>query len=772
MATYEVFREVPCSEDIITSSLKKLTFSYSIDDLSTRITVDLEALTTAIEAGQDITLDNIDGFIGDIGHSMGGADGDFGTTLNFRSELSKLLLSSPDRNLSFITAPTYTWEQLKRGKDVDTALFIRNGDDIGRGGWTMRMILTEIAYLLGLAIRGQGYNLIYSLPDFWVQQYQVSMTTPYFQALASGISSFKPNINIVGNYVVVSSPLENQVLSSGSLVLDATKIDVLNQREVYTRPPKTLIFTGGQGPFDINRYRGRKVHHSGRAEDFYIFGQSWGRGCPGFFETRVTSVKDSNSLTVIKQVYAMSKLGDERGLVYQQTVKYKRRIGAQFFPAIGDPPPFGQDWNYQSSDIVNYDMTDSDTGSSPLPDGLDIEDLIVENYQSLEMTVDPTEYRLMGMDLVLNFFYNLGDDYDRPLLWKTLMSKVQYLYYPLPKVERTPYGVTPAPNYIDILNSSKEAIEQAIREVYLRKEGETIVNYTPDPNLPIPNGYERAIYCGKTEAPAIGIWAEEGWMEQTLYHYEHEQHGGRLKEQINRAWGDVYLESAYWDEEGVPHKNDVQIYQKRADIDRFSAFPYRIPPEYPMRNLRTSVTRYKEVGYRHAQKATFESELNSDWVDVEQEKIIELADSETRYPHSHYKVKTSFQQIPLSQVPTSWSRMRQMPIKLFLSIDEEDAFGKAEISVPLVCDWFDAQVIAEWFKNYLIQSSNRKQTTIVMKGKHNVPVGAAVSGQVRDGMNNFDSLECGENPYAESVVQVEDGNGDVSTEVTIIGYRR
>jgi len=681
--------------------VKTVTFARSLGDLSERITLDLEGIYDGYDAGDQTTLDGRSGRIADVNMNSQGIEGEPSTTVNFRDWLSNMLVKAPKKNYLFVSAPRVFWDDMKEDTDDNTILFLREGDDFGVGGWTMKDIMSDMfSKVLGL-------NLWYGVPNFWVQQYQVQEAVPLFQSIFSGVTALQPQVTVQGSTVYLFSQGSSNVYS-GSLNL--TDAETVSSQRSYVAFPAELKFTGGEGEFQENEWDGPWEGGASSARRVYFYGKYWQITSPGGWDDRWTVTSDNDQLTLVYQLYAKTPFGDVSHLAYQWTEVYKR-------------------WEPLSVNSIG-----------------DVENLQYNVYTTRPtLNVSPDRHKLESVEFVINSYKNTGVVFDRPILVRTYTERLRYLYFPKASV--------PAPD----------------ETLYIPSGFPRTVEYSWIAGL--PGGLQNT--SAEHSLDYAGVWTNKGSLEKTEHIYEDDTYGGRLQESVTQEWGLVFTDQLLRDKDGNLQRNKYVwkhgplFYYPLKDLERTEVTNSLALPSKPLWRIRLFQKVYRELSYRHAQQVTYSSVLDPTKT---------LTPPNTRgqkasWNYTLYKTNASITQIPAAEVPTTWSKRRGMPIKVYRNLPGGDSdLGMASVSMGLVVDWDDAYRLADFVRDNTVQSSKQIRTTVTLKGIVTVPIGTRITGSVQDAMKDFPPVSYGDRARVEGWSHVYDGSGNATTTLVVIGY--
>jgi len=687
----------------VSGRVKSVTFARSVGDLSERVTLDLEGIYTGYEAGEETSIDGISGRVTDVNLQSQGIEGAPATTINFRDWMSNLILKAPDQNYLYVSAPKVFWEDMKNDTDDNTEIYLKEADDFGVGGWTMKDIMSSaLSKIVGL-------NLWYSLPNFWVQQFQIQEGEPLFQNIFSGLSVFDPQVTVLGNTIYIYGVATSNT-GSGSLSL--TDAESVSSQRSFVAYPSEMKFTGGEGAINEDEWDGPWEGSSASSKQVYFYGKYWQVTSPGGWEEKWCVTSDNSQLTLVYQLFAKTPFGDVSHLAYQWTEVYKR-------------------WEPLAVNSIG-----------------DVENLQYEEHTSRPtLNVSPEKHKLESVEFVVNNYQNTGVEFDRPLLRTTYTERLRYLYF------------------------HKDSVPDA------------------DETLYIPSGFPRTVsYAFNAEGTAAddilvspgsdfnyaGVWTNKGSLEKVEHIYEDETYGGRLLEVVKQEWGLVFTDQIMRNTEGklvatANYDGGPIFCTPLKDVDRTDTLPRMLLPDKPLWRIRLEQEVYRELSYRHAQKATYRSVLDPTRYLVPPYRVGEKG----RYGEvfTLFKTDASLTQIPAAEVPTTWSKRRSMPIKIYENLPGGDAnMGMASASLGLVIDWNDAKEIADYLADNLVQGSIQVRTTVTLKGVYNIPVGTKITGYVQDAMKTFDPIRYGNNAKVEGWSHQYDGEGNATTTITIVGY--
>jgi len=683
--------------------VKSVTFARSVGDLSERITLDLEGIYTGYEAGEETTLDGVRGRVIDVNLQSQGIEGEPSTTVNFRDWMSNLILKAPAQNYLYVSAPRTFWEDMKNDTDDNTEIYLKEADDFGVGGWTMKDILrSALSKVLGL-------NLWYSLPNFWVQQFQIQEGEPLFQNIFSGLTALDPQVTVNGNTIYVYGKASSAT-SSGSLSL--TDAETISSQRAFVAYPSELKVTGGEGQFKETEWDGPWEGGASSAKQVYFYGKYWQVTSPGGWEEKWSVTSDNSQLTLVYQLFAKTPFGDVSHLTYQWTEVYKR-------------------WEPLAVNSIG-----------------DVENLQYNVYTSRPtLNVSPEKHKLESVEFVVNNYQNTGVEFDRPLLTTTYTERLRYLYFSAdtaPAADETLYIPSGFPRTM--------AYE-------IPTEGTSADDILVDPG---------------TKFNYAGVWTNKGSLEKTEHIYEDETYGGRLQEVVTQEWGLVFTEQVMRDENGklgftTNYQGGPIFFTPLKDVDRTEAVPFMLLPDKPLWRIRLEQDVYRELSYRHAQRATYRSELDPTRYLVPPYRTGQTGAYTEVF--TLFKTQASLTQIPAAEVPVTWSKRRTMPIKVYQNLPGGDAdMGMATVSLGLLVDWDDAYEIAEYLANSLVQGSIEVRTTVTLKGAYEVPVGTQITGSIQDAMRDFPPIDYGDDAKVEGWSKQYDGEGNATTTLTIVGY--
>jgi len=684
--------------------VKSVTFARSVGDLSERVTLDLEGIYTGYDAGEETTIDGISGRVMDVNLQSQGIEGEPSTTINFRDWMANMILKAPKKNYLYVSAPETFWEDMQNDTDDNTEIYLKDADDFGVGGWTMKDVMSDaLSTILGL-------SLWYSLPNFWIQQFQIQEGEPLFQSIFSSISALNPQIT-VNNSTIYVYGRGSYGASSGSLSL--TDAETISSQRTFVAYPDELKFTGGDGEFNEDEWDGPWEGGSSDTKQVYFYGKYWQISSPGGWEEKWSVTSDNSQLTLIYQLFAKTPFGDVSHLAYQWTEVYKR-------------------WEPLSVDSIG-----------------DVENLQYDEYTSRPtLNVSPDKHKLESVEFVVNNYQNTSVEFDRPLLTSTYTERLCYLYFhkdSVPSADETLYIPDGFPRTVEYKFSDLEGATAA------------------DDILVDPG----------TTFDYAGVWTNKGSLEKTEHIYEDETYGGRLLEVVTQEWGLVFTDQVMRNDKGkleftTNYEGGPIFFTPLKDVDRTDTLPFMLLPDKPLWRIRLEQDVYRELSYRHAQRATYRSEL-----DPARYLVPPFKTDQDDYTEvfTHFKTYATLTQIPAAEVPVTWSKRRGMPIKVYQNLSGGDSdMGMATVSLGLVVDWDDAYEIAEYLADNTVKGSVEVRTTVTLKGIYDIPVGTQITGSVQDAMKDFSGIDYGDEAQVEAWSHQYDGGGNAMTTLTIVGY--